>query len=76
MRLTELLGKNPSEARIPEDMQSAGVSVRKEKRDALSTSDRLKLSKSAREGGNDKFTFFVTDGTAAHGFKSVYILQT
>jgi len=51
MRLTELLGKNLSETRSPDDVLSAGVSVRKEKRDALSTSDRLKLSKSTREGG-------------------------
>ena len=51
MKLTDLLGKNPRKARSIEDVQAAGVSVRKEKRDKLSTSDKLKLSKAAREGG-------------------------
>ena len=75
MNLTDLIGKSPTDARTVEDVQSAGVSVRKDKRDELSTSDRLKLSKSAREEGGDKFTFFVTDGTASNDFKSVYDLQ-
>ena len=75
MNLTDLIGRAPIDARTVEDVQSAGVSVRKDKRDELSTSDRLKLSKSAREGGGDKFTFFVTDGTASNDFKSVYDLQ-
>ena len=35
----------------------------------------MKLSKAAREGGCDKFAFFVTDGSAANDFKSVYDLQ-
>ena len=72
MRLTDLLGKAPSKARNIEDVQSTGVLVRKEKKDVLSTSDRLKLSKSAREGGSENFTFFVTDGTASNDLKSVY----
>ena len=74
MNLTDLIGRSPTYARTVEDVQSAGVSVRKDKRDELSTSDRLKLSESAREGGGDKFTFFVTDGTASNDFKSVYDL--
>jgi len=75
MNLTDLIGKIPSEARSIEDVKSAEVSVRKDKRDALSTLDMMKPSKSAREGGSEKITFFVIDGTASNDFKSVYDLQ-
>ena len=75
MNITDLIGRSPIDARTVEDVQSAGVSVRKDKRDELSASDRLKLSKAAREGGGDKFSFFVTDGTASNDFKSIYDLQ-
>ena len=71
MNFTDLVGRSPIDARSIEDVQSAVLSVRKDKRDEFSTSDRLKLSKSAREGGDDKFTFFVTDGTASNDFESI-----
>ena len=55
MNITDLIGRSPIDARTVEDVQSAGVSVRKDKRDELSASDRLKLSKAAREGGVTNF---------------------
>ena len=39
------------------------------------TSDQLKLSKSAREGGSDKFAFFETTGSIRNNFKTVYDLH-
>ena len=40
-------------ARTAQEVTAAGVSVKKELRSKLSTSDQLKLSKSAREGGRN-----------------------
>ena len=57
-----LLGTVPRGARSVRDVVAAGVSVKKEERNNLSTSDRLKLARAAREGGTDKFTFFESDG--------------
>jgi hypothetical protein len=47
----------------------------KEARTTLSTSDKLKLSKAAREGGDDKFTFFESDGNDGGDFRAVYDLH-
>ena len=41
---------------------SANVSAKKEDRGSLSTSDKLKLARSAREGSTNKFSFFESDG--------------
>ena len=57
-----LLGTIPRGARSVRDVVAAGISVKKEERTNLSTSDRLKLTKAAREGGRDKFPFFESDG--------------
>jgi len=38
-------------------------------------SDKFKLAKAAREGGNEKFTFFETDGKAGGDFRAVYDLH-
>ena len=54
---------------------AAGVSVKKESRTTLSTSDKLKLAKAAREGGNNKFTFFESDGKVGGDFRAVYDLH-
>ena len=51
------------------------MSIKKELRSKLSTSDQLKLSKSAREGGSDKFSFFETTGSLGSDFKAVYDLH-
>ena len=42
----------------------------------LSTSAQLKLSKSAREGGSDVFSFFETTRSLGNDFKAVYDLHT
>ena len=49
-----LLGTVPRGVRTVGEIVAAGVSVKKEDRKNLSTSDRLKLTKSAREGGMEK----------------------
>ena len=51
------------------------MSVKKDLRTKLSTSDQLKLSKSARDGGSDKFSFFETLGSIGNDFKDVYDLH-
>ena len=50
------------------------VSVTKEGRTALSTLDRLKLARAAREEGGDKFTFFESDRKVGEDFRVVYDL--
>ena len=75
MRISDLLGKSPDGIRTVEVFQAAVVSVRKDKSESFFTSDKLKLSKVAREGGSEKFSFFVTDGTATNNFKPVYAFQ-
>ena len=45
-----LLGTVPRGIRTVGEIVAAGVSVKKEERKNLSTSDKLKLAKSAREG--------------------------
>ena len=53
MNLTfkNLLGVIPRAARTVGQIVAAGVSVKKEDRASLSTSEKLKLEKAAREGG-------------------------
>ena len=70
-----LLGTVPRGARSVRDAVASGVSVKKEERNNLSTSDRLKLAKAAREGGMDKFTFFESDGQTGGDFRAVYDLH-
>ena len=72
MDFVSILGAIPRVARTVQEVTAAGVSVKKELRSKLSTSDQLKLSKSAREGGSDKFSFFETDGKIGSEFKAVY----
>jgi hypothetical protein len=62
-------------ARSVRDVVAAGVSVKKEERNNLSTSNRLKLARAAREGGTDKFTFFESDGQTGGDFRAVYDLH-
>ena len=77
MNLTfkNLLGVAPRGARSIGEIVAAGVSVKKESRTTLSTSDKLKLAKAAREGGPDKFTFFESDGKVGGDFRAVYDLH-
>ena len=75
MNFTSLCGVIPREARTIKKVTAAGVSVKKELRYKISTSDKLKLSKSAREGGSDKFSFFETTGLIGSDFKAVYDLH-
>ena len=57
-----LLGAVPASVRKHGEVAAAGVSVKKEDRGSLSTSDKLKLARSAREGSTNKFSFFESDG--------------
>ena len=74
MDFASLLGVIPRVARTLQEVTAAGVSVMKELRSKLSTSDQLKLSKSAREGRSDKFSFVETTGLLGSDFESVYDL--
>ena len=49
--------------------------MQKEERKNLSTSDRLKLAKEAKEGGADKFTFFDSEGQTGGDFRTPYNLH-
>ena len=75
MTFTSVLGVIPRGARTVQEVAAAGVSIKKELRTKLSTSDQLKLSKSAREGGSNKFSFFVTSGSIGNDLKAVYNLH-
>jgi len=75
MNFTSLLGVIPHRVRTIQEFSADGVSVKRELRFKLSTSDQLKLSKSAREGGSDKFSFFETTGSIGSDFKAVYDLH-
>ena len=46
-----LVGPVPISRRTESEVTEAGVSIKKNDRSKLSTFDKLKLSKSAREGG-------------------------
>ena len=67
-----MMGTIPRGARTQQEVSAAGVSIRTEEWSNLSVSDQLKLSKAAREGGSDKFSFFETDGKIGSEFKAVY----
>ena len=54
---SSLLGTLPRGAHTLQQIKTAGVSVRKEDRAKLNTSNQLKLSQLARAGGMDKFSF-------------------
>ena len=70
-----LMGSVPKARRTEQDVTSASMSIRKEDRHKLSTSERLKLSKSAREGGVDRFFFFKYNGKMVNEFRTVYNLH-
>ena len=70
-----VLGAVPRGPRSVTEIVAAGVTVKKEARTTLSTSDKLKFSKAAREGGDDKFTFFESDGKVGGDFRAVYDLH-
>ena len=70
-----LLGAVPASVRKHGEVAAAGVSVKKEDRGSLSTSDKLKLARSAREGSTNKFSFFESDGQVGGDFRAVYDLN-
>jgi len=70
-----LLGVIPRGARTVREVSAAGISVKKTDCAPLSTSDKLKLAKSAREGEENRFTFFETDGKLGSDFRAVYDLH-
>ena len=71
----DLLGSVPTARRTEQDVTAAGVSIKKLDREKLSTSDKLKLSNTAREGGTYKFSLFASDGKMIGDFKTVYDLH-
>ena len=75
INFASLLGVIPKGACTIQEVTTAGVSVKKELRTKLSNSDQLKLSKQAKEGGSDKFSFFETTGSIGSDFKAVYDLH-
>ena len=72
MNFTSLLGVIPRGTCTIQKETATGVSVKKELRTKLSTSDQLKLSKQVREGGSDKFSFFKTTISISSDFKAIY----
>ena len=75
MNFASLLGVIPRIAHTIQEVTTAGVSVKKELRTKLGTSDQLKLSKQGREGGSDEFSFFETSGLIGGNFKVVHDLH-
>ena len=69
-----LLGTVTRGARTIREVVAAGVPVKKEERQNLSTSDELKLVKTSKEGGTCKFTFFDPDGQTRGYFRVVHDL--
>ena len=67
---TSILGVITPGARTIEEVAAAEVSAKKELRTKLSKSDQLNLSKLARKGGSDKFTFFEASGSIGNGIGS------
>ena len=55
------MGSIPKGVRTANQVTDVGIYVKKEDRASLSTSDKLNLSRVAREGGTHNFTFFETD---------------
>ena len=70
-----LMGSIPKGGRAADQVTAAGVSVKKKDRQSLSTSDKLKLSRTAREGGMDKLCFFETDGMTVGDVQTIYDLN-
>ena len=56
------------------EVTAAVLSIKKEDRERLSTSEKLKLSKAVREGGVGKFAFFASSGNLVSNFYPVYDL--
>ena len=78
MRLSSkyLMGSIPTTAgRTESEVLATSVSIRKEDRGALSTSDKLKLERAARSGGDSKFAFFQSTGQLVNSFETVYSLH-
>ena len=69
------MGSVPTNRRSENEVTAASVSIKKNDRAKLGTSDRLKLAKAAKEGGTDKFTFFASDGKLVNDFQTVYDLH-
>ena len=70
-----LLGSIPKGGQTANQVSAAGVCVKKEDRSSLITSDKLKLSQAAREGGAEQFCFLDTDGKTSGDFQTVYDLN-
>jgi len=70
-----LMGSVPKSGRTETEVQATAVMVKKEDRIALASSDRLKISKAARGGGRETFTFFKMNGKIVGDFESVYNLH-
>ena len=62
-------------ARSIQEVFAIEVSVKKELRTKVSTSDQLKLSKQSREGRSDKFSFSESIGSIESDFKAIYDLH-
>ena len=70
-----LLGTVPRGIRTADEVTAAGVTMKKEPHKNLSTSDKLKLMKSALEGGTDKFIVFELDGKVGSDLRAIYDLH-
>ena len=66
-----LMGTVPKGGRTESEVQAAEVTVKKEDKTTLLTSEKLKLSKAAQEGGGETFAFFETNGKIVGNFESV-----
>ena len=78
MRLSfkNIMGSMPTTTRQTEsEVLAASVSIQKEARVALSTSDKLKLERAARSGGDNNFAFFQSTGLLVNSFETVYSLH-
>ena len=53
------MGSVPKSGRTESEVQATAVTVDKEDHIILSTSDQLKFSKAAQEGGGDTFDLFL-----------------
>ena len=73
--VTNLLGALPHKKHTENEVTAASVSVQKQNRETLHLSDKIKLSKEAREEGSDTFSFFETDGKTGFDFKAVHALH-
>ena len=65
----------PTSRRSEREATAASISIKKNNRVKLSTSDKLKLAKATKEGGTDKFIFFASDGKLVNDFQTVYDLH-